>query len=131
MIFEIPGEPQGKGRPRFNGKHAYTPQKTRDYESYVKQCFMAKYGNVEPLKGNVKADIIAVYKIPKSTSKKNRELMLKGEIRPTKKPDADNVAKGVLDSINGLAYIDDKQVVELSVRKWYGEPQVIVEIEEI
>ena len=131
MIFEIPGEPQGKGRPRFNRKHAYTPQKTRDYESYVKYCFMAKYGNVEPIEGNVKATITAVYKIPKSTNNKNRELMLKGEIRPTKKVDADNIAKIVLDSLNGLAYIDDKQVVELSVRKWYGESQVIVEIEEV
>ena len=39
-------------------------------------------------------------------------------IRHTKKPDADNLAKAVLDSLNGLIWVDDAQVCELSVSKW-------------
>ncbi|MEX5590971.1 RusA family crossover junction endodeoxyribonuclease, partial [Pseudomonas urmiensis] len=70
--------------------------------------------------------------IPSSTSKKNRIGMLNGDIYPTKKPDADNIAKAVTDALNGLAYKDDSQIVILSVYKQYGEtPQVGVTINTI
>ena len=49
-----------------------------------------------------------------------------------KKPDADNIAKAILDSLNGLAYKDDNQIVDLSVKKEYGlENKIIVILEEI
>jgi Holliday junction resolvase RusA-like endonuclease len=59
--------------------------------------------------------------------------MEKGYIKPTKKSDADNIAKIVLDSLNKIAYYDDAQVVELEVKKIYAqsEPYVDVLIEEI
>ena len=48
------------------------------------------------------------------------------------KPDTDNIAKSVLDALNGLAYGDDKQIVELKVRKYYGvEPYVNVKLIEL
>ena len=50
----------------------------------------------------------------------------------TKKPDADNIAKIILDSLNGLAYKDDSQVSALMVLKDYGtENKIIVELEEV
>lgn len=39
---------------------------------------------------------------------------------PTVKPDADNIAKSILDSLNNIAFTDDSHVIELSVRKLYG-----------
>ena len=59
--------------------------------------------------------------------------MAKGELYPTKKPDADNIAKVICDALNGSAYHEDTQVVKLTVRKVYteGEPKVRVEIYEI
>jgi len=134
MIFEIHGEPQGKGRPRVTrgGKHTYTPQKTKDYESYVQYCFIAKYGNLMPIETDVKMSMYIVYGVTKSTSKKDRKLMLEGKIRPAKKPDIDNIVKAIADALNGLAYLDDKQIVEFEAVKWYGEePMVRVMIEEI
>ena len=57
---------------------------------------------------------------------------MNGCIYPTKKPDADNIAKIVLDALNGVAYTDDTQVINLSVQKRYGEvPEVKVEITEV
>ena len=44
---------------------------------------------------------------------------MEGLIRPHKKPDVDNIAKVVLDALNGLVYTDDKQVTDLRVRKRY------------
>ena len=47
--------------------------------------------------------------------------MLDKVIRPTKKPDVDNITKSILDSLNGIAYKDDSQVTGLEVMKEYGE----------
>ena len=58
--------------------------------------------------------------------------MLNNEIYPTIKPDTDNIAKSILDSLNGIAYLDDKQVVDLRVRKQYSEvPGVSIWISEV
>lgn len=130
--FTIPGPPQGKGRPRFSSYgghvHTRTPEQTVLYENLVKteyqrQCEDIRFPDGKPLF----VDIMAFYEIPKSASKKKREQMLNGEIVPLKKPDLDNIVKCVLDSLNGIAYRDDSQVVELFVRKFYDEiPRVEV-----
>ena len=129
--FCVEGEPTAKGRARFTGNRCYTPKKTADYEELVKVCY--RLGNTvkyetEPLKCEIKA----YYKIPSSDSKKKRVEKIKGLIRPTKKPDCDNVAKAILDALNGLAYKDDSQVVELHIIKYYAEqPKVEVIITEV
>lgn len=75
--------------------------------------------------------IVAYFPIPKSTSKKKRQLMLEGQIRPTKKPDFDNIGKIVCDALNTVAYHDDVQIVDAQVRKFYSEePRVVVTIQE-
>ena len=131
MIFEILGKPYGKGRPRFmrNG-HTYTPQETTNYENLVRLAY--QQAGCEKLNGEIRAVIIAVYPIPKSTSKKKRAEMLDRVIKPTVKPDCDNIAKTILDALNKIAYDDDSQVIDLRVIKEYGEvAKVIVELEEV
>jgi Holliday junction resolvase RusA-like endonuclease len=131
MKFIMPGEPQGKARGRTfihsaTGKPTtMTPEKTVLYENLVKMCYQQQCGEYteKPLIMRIEA----YYKIPKSTPKKNIKPMLSGEIRPCKKPDIDNVAKVILDSLNGIAYKDDTQVVSLQVYKYYAEtPEVQV-----
>lgn len=132
--FTIPGEPQGKGRPKFAGRgsyaHAYTPKKTRSYEDivaseYIRQCGSTKADRSE----YVSLTITAYYKIPKSASKKKAYEMSSGKIVPTKKPDIDNIIKVVADALNGVAYDDDKQIIDVSARKVYSEtPRVDVRI---
>lgn len=119
----IPGEPKGKQRPRVcKSGHAYTPQQTVLYENYVK--FLYKSENLPFMDGEIEAVIKIYYSIPKSSSKSKRISMENNLIRPTKKPDCDNVAKIILDSLNGVAYKDDSQIVSLRVEKFYGEPRV-------
>ncbi len=137
VIFTVPGEPQGKARARTCGGHTYTPEKTVLYENlikteYARQCGNLKFatlsdGTAQP----VAVRIEAVYGIPKSYSKKKRERALNGELAPTKKPDADNIAKVVCDALNGVAYVDDTQVIDLRVFKRFGEPCVTISICEI
>lgn len=127
--FVIPGEPVGKGRPRFtrNG-HAYTPEATASYQTLVKLEYERQV-DAEPFAKGVPLvlTINAMYAIPASTSKKQRQLMLSGAIFPTKKPDCDNIIKIIADALNGLAYYDDSQLSTVSVVKRY-DPMPRVEV---
>lgn len=122
--FFIPGEPGSKGRPRFSRRggyvKTYTDSKTVEYENLVRLSFMQQIGNPEPLHGPLDVTIIANFSPPKSTSKKKLIQMLEEKIMPQKKPDSDNIAKVVLDSLNQAAFDDDKQVVNLKVYKRYA-----------
>ena len=133
--FTVYGEPKGKGRPRFSktkyGVRTFTPADTRNYEAFVKISYINEVGSVK-LNGAISADITGVFPIPKSVSKKQRILMEQGKIPYTKKIDIDNLCKSILDSVNGIAYDDDKQIVELTAHKMYGvEPCVKVKFKEI
>lgn len=136
FIFTVYGEPRGKGRPRFtrNGR-TYTPAETAQYERMVRTMFLSRYPRPEKIGKDipVRAKINAFYRIPDSAGKGKKQLMRVGLIKPTKKADADNVAKVILDALNGFAYHDDAQVVELEVKKIYAqsEPYVDVLIEEV
>lgn len=131
-MFTIPGEPKGKGRPRLGRSgHAYTPHDTATYENLVKVCFREAYPDQKPIEPGVQIEclILAFYGVPKSASKKKHHDMLNGEIRPMKKPDADNVIKIVCDALNGIAYHDDSQIVRVTLSKWYDTtPRVVCKL---
>ena len=131
--FTVPGEPTGKARPIVTRSgHAYTPQKTVLYENLIKLEYGQQCGNMKYAKPKaVEMEIFAYYTIPSSASKKKQAEMRNGKIRPIKKPDADNLCKVVADSLNGIAYDDDAQIVKCTVEKYYGDdPRIIVGVRE-
>ena len=132
MTFTIPGEPVGKARPRVvrNGEHihTFTPQKTMDYEQKVRNEYIAA-GGKHYGKQAIGITIDAYFQVPKSDSRQLRQDKLNDRIRPTKKPDWDNIGKIIADSLNHIAYDDDSQIVVAIVRKFYSEtPYVKVTI---
>lgn len=130
IVLKIPGEPVAKGRPRVTRHGAYTPEKTINYETLVKQLYITN--KLPKLDGQLRMEINAYFKIPKSATKGKRLAMEHNITRPTKRPDGDNILKIIGDALNGLAYDDDSQVVDSIVRKWYStEPRVEVEISEV
>lgn len=133
--FTILGEPKGKGRPRFcrNTGHAITPKDTVNYETLVRMEYGVAYSDFKfPDDAMLDMRIKAFYSIPKSASKKKRASMLANEIRPTKKPDMDNVVKIIADALNQVAYRDDTQIVDCQCRKFYSDsPRVEVMIKDI
>lgn len=140
IVFTIPGEPCGKGRPKFDtrGPHvrAVTPKKTANYETLVKLEFQYQLCKMieESPTGGVYVLIDAFFPIPQSKPKKQQQLMREGVIRPTKKPDWDNIGKIICDSLNQLAYSDDSHVVDGRVRKFYSDnprTEVYLSTEEI
>lgn len=132
--FTIEGDPQGKARPRFrkrrNKTTCYTPKKTVNYEElvkleYMRQCKSHYFGDDTALS----VSLVIWYPIAMRTRKDIKIDMLSGILKPTKKPDIDNVVKIICDSLNGVAYKDDAQIVEIHAYKLYSEnPRVEVEI---
>ena len=123
--FFIPGLPVPKGRPKLSTRggfaRAYTPAKTRDYESHV-QTEALKYLS-EPLEGPLCVSLTFYLPIPSSTPKKTP---LDG-LPHIKRPDLDNLLKSVTDGLNGIAYLDDSHIWKLEATKVYGHnPGVLV-----
>ena len=125
VAFIVDGEPKAKQRPRVvqtdHGSVAYTPRQTKNYEDWVKCCYINQVGRIK-LQAPIRATITGVFPIPKSTPKYKRVKMLAG----------DNLAKAILDSLNKIAYDDDSGISMLVVDKIYGEmPRVEITLEEI
>ena len=129
VTYIVYGEPVGKGRPRFARRgtfvSTYTPQKTKTYEDEIRMMATAAMGASEPLDTPVTVAIYIRVGIPASYSKQKRKDALSGVLKPTKKPDLDNVAKCHLDAIQGIIILDDKLVVNLHVTKVYAETAAV------
>ena len=135
LYFWLDGDAVGKGRPRVStigGRpRLYTPAKTAAWERQVADACQTAMGSLAPTESAWAVRIEISCRIPASWPRKRREAALQGREIPGK-PDLDNVAKAVLDACNGVAYIDDKQVVRLTVSKRYGaSPGIEVHMYEV
>lgn len=132
----VPGNPVGKGRPRAYQTRGprrtikmHTPEKTRAYEDAVALAGKLAMQGREPLGGPVAMRLNIYMPIPASWSKVKREAALLGGVMPISKPDSSNVLKSVEDALNGIAYIDDSQIIDVWVRKRYShDPRIELEI---
>ena len=114
ITFEVPGSPVPKQRAR-RGRSGrwYTPQATRSYEAKV--GWMAKAAGIHaPHDGPV-------------------GLKVRLWFPDRRRRDADNVVKAIMDALNGLAYSDDSQVIELFVSRQIDRqrPRAEVTVERI
>ena len=131
----IPGKPMGKQRPKFARVGAftksYTPKNTVNYETLVKELFIMNHPDHVPIDGPVIMELTIWQQIPKSMSQVKIKATKLGLLRPTTKPDIDNVIKIICDALNGLAYVDDNRIVHLTANKFYSDkPRVLVTIKE-
>ena len=132
--FDVPGIPMGKQRPRHNRytNATYTPEKTKIREEEIAIYYRQKYSGYKFPKGSyLVLGVVANMPIPKRTPKAVKEKMRSDIIMPTVKPDGDNILKLVADALNGIAYDDDKQIVQMTITKHYSdEPSTFVVIRE-
>jgi Holliday junction resolvase RusA-like endonuclease len=122
----IYGDPVAQGRGRatvVNGRViVYDPAKSREFKRLVKYVAQ-RYRPERLISGAISLTVKAYISIPKSFSKKKKELALSGELRPTKKPDIKNIIAGIEDALEQVIYDNDSQIVEYdSCGKWYGDP---------
>ena len=138
MEIVIYGEPIPQGRPRFTKTgHTYDPQRSRNYKQLVRfwvTQHLKKIDDWKPFENALCVDLTFYMGIPSSWSKKKRIQAIQGQIRPTSKRlgDLDNIVKAILDANNGLLWVDDCIITDLSARKRYtGElARVVIKITE-
>jgi Holliday junction resolvase RusA-like endonuclease len=122
MKIFIPGEPIAQPRVKVSTRggfaRAYVDAKhpIHAYKQAIRLAYVNAGGEV--LEGPVSIKIVCWFERPKGHSKKRRQ---QPEPKITK-PDADNLAKGIGDALNEIAYNDDGQVYRLTVEKWYVGP---------
>lgn len=132
IVFSVPGAPVGwqrAGVNRRSGIH-YTQDKTRyaEQEIAIRYRAVARGWKWDP-KTPLAMQVFAYFPIPKSATKAERAAMIERRILPTVKADWDNIGKLVGDSLNGVAYADDKDIILGTVFKLYSErPRIIVRI---
>ena len=131
---------EGKVKPKQSFRytrfgHKYTPRDVKQYARDIQYSFYAKYPMWLPsflYQKPLKVEIQVYKKIPKSFSKIKKQRAIACEIRPLVKPDVDNCTKNILDALNGIVYPDDRQIVELSVAKYYSDTDYVkVRIEDL
>ena len=131
ITINVPGDPRGKGRPRFGHGAVYTDKKTVAFEQSLAWAAKLEMAGRDPFSGPVIVTIGAYMPIPLSWNRTAHLEAISGARRPSVKPDADNIAKAVLDALNGVVFHDDKQVVEMMVMKKYGvQPSTVVTVRE-
>ena len=117
MILEI--KPQSKERARARGRQFYTPNKTRKYEENIAMLYRANGGEYH--KGKIKVYVVFSY------ATKDCQKMWTSK---TSRPDVDNLIKALFDGLNGVAWEDDAQVVEVKASKvWTAYDYIELEIQ--
>jgi Holliday junction resolvase RusA-like endonuclease len=121
IVIELPGTPRGKGRPRHTRAGVtYTPAATRGYEASLAWTAAAAMKGRAPLEGPLRLTVEAHMPIPTSWSGRRQRMAAAGEIKPTTKPDYDNVLK-TLDALNNVVWRDDSQIIDVRCVKRYSE----------
>jgi Holliday junction resolvase RusA-like endonuclease len=135
VVIELAGEVVAKGRPRFAMRGpgqraiAYTPAKTRHYESDLRLAAQHAMDGRPPLTGALIMRVTASLPVPHSWSKKKQREATAGSVQPTKRPDLDNFWKAAADALNLIVFGDDSQIVEIHARKAYSDrPGLRIEI---
>jgi Holliday junction resolvase RusA-like endonuclease len=129
IVITLAGEPQGKGRARVTRSGvAYTPAKTRSYETALRWAAQVAMKGRKPFTGPLSLTIEAFMPIPRSWSKKRQQMADAGSLRPTGRPDLDNILKAT-DALNAIAWVDDSQVVDVHCTKLYSDiPRLVVTV---
>lgn len=114
ISFTYWGKVIGQPRPRFrrNGK-PYDTKQASDYKKAIAKAYKEQCGNFSFGKSPISMLVYAERELPKNKKRKTFEVTEPD----TFKPDADNIAKAIMDALNGIAYEDDSQIVRLFIRK--------------
>ena len=107
----VPGEPVAKVMHVHRG-HAHRSPKTKKYMQLVRTLAEKTQAKDMPWDGPIALTILAYRSIPKSWSKRKRASAALGDTRPLTRGDLSNYVKGIEDALNGVAFLDDSQIVE-------------------
>lgn len=142
LAFELQGKPGHKGRhrariifPRGNGRpfiHFHPDPATERYEEALRDYASILMRGRPPSTKPLALVVHAFREIPQSWPGRDREEALADAIRPTSRPDGDNYLKVAQDALNKIVWIDDSQIVDARVLKYYSHlPALRIEVREL
>jgi Holliday junction resolvase RusA-like endonuclease len=131
LVFSLAGPPRGKGRHRARIARSkagaafvqsYPDGATVKYETQLRYVAQQQMGDRPPWLLPVRVHVEVLLPIAQSGAEWEKEAKLAGAILPAKRGsgDADNFLKIVGDSLNGIVWVDDSQIVEATVIKRYA-----------
>lgn len=125
IVVHMPPFPKARPRVTRGGTHTYMPAKYEQRREELQWRYLAE-GGVLDQEGELYMNVIFVFRMPKSWSKKKRAAM---NCQPcAKRPDLDNSVGAVMDAL--LA--DDSKVVRLQAAKVWGvQDAIIVDIDHV
>ena len=103
-------------RVQNNDNHKFNDKRYSDFKDALATYALIAMKGRAPLAGAIKISI-DVYQKFKPVS------LNAGDI--------DNHAKAILDSLSNIAYVDDRQVTELHISLFKGEPHINITLEEL
>lgn len=119
--FVVPGDPVPQSRPRVtrNGGVYYSPRIVQ-FREWVKSHAVAAH--IPKRTGPLWLGLEFVFARPASHLRKGGGLSSKASGYPGTRGDCTNLAKGVEDALNGIAWDDDSQICETWTRKRWALP---------
>jgi Holliday junction resolvase RusA-like endonuclease len=119
LNFVILGEPKAWNRAVKTKTHYY--DSNVGVKAYVANEVIRQCGdNFTPFLGEALLELVLYKPIPKSMPKAKQILAELGYIRPISKPDFDNYAKNVCDTLNNILFNDDAQITVGVIEKRYS-----------
>lgn len=129
--FVVPGRPRGKSVIRTGGGTFFVAGETREEMETVRIIANRAMNGAVPFDDAVELRLCAYFAVPRSWSRVKQARALAAIIRPTVKPDWDNIGK-LCDALKGVVWRDDALVTDVHLWKRYADqPRVVIEITEI
>ena len=117
IAITINTEPLPQSRPRFGNGKVYETTALRKYKSAVALVAQRQMAGLKPLTGALQCGL-KFYRNFNETSRRFG--------------DFDNLAKAVIDALNGIAFVDDSQITKCVIEKIRSErPRVEIWIDEL
>lgn len=124
--FYFDGHVMPMQRPRVTRSGmSYLPKETQKSKKEIANAFKEMYKDASPFTGPVSVEITIYRPMTKALAKKfdvatrHRRVLDVVTMSPATKPDIDNQVKTILDALEGMAYVNDSQVVDLVAHKRY------------
>ena len=126
ITFTIPGSPIPLDRARHGKGKVYDTPRNKSAKRTIGKSGMAAMVGRKPIQGPVRIRVAFLFEWPKSYTQKRRKACY-GNMKDTK-PDIDNLAKMVMDALNGIAYDDDSQVCEITATKYFSQTETCTRV---
>ena len=134
LTFTVPGPAATKNRRGLqimqrgekSFPHSFKTAEVENFEGKIAQFALFarnEAGIHQPIDAPLRIYITVFRKLPKSASNKKREMMIRGELAPTTRPDLDNYEKPIMDALTGVIYNDDSQIVYKASAKYFDDGQ--------